>query len=399
MSVLIRWTRSRDFLEVRLRVALPHFYRSLPKVRSLPLPSNPSRDGVKNHRSGRRRSPRPLRGRRSDAHSFGRIENPVRLDYYRGRRKAAVTSCVVLFSGGLDSTTALVWALARYDRVHALTFDYGQRHRVEVAPRPQGRPPARSRAHRPQGRPPADRRLGPDRLGHPTPPFRAAAESDPRPSRDLCPVPQRDLSGPGRRLGRGARSPGPRLRLSRRRFPRLSGHHVAFRPGHGEGHPRRHPGRFRRTEASGHRAAHRPGQGRHHPERSGPRGRFFLFRHMLRRGRATLRGLLLVPPPGPGLEGRRPRGPAPRPSPKGRATMSWTLKVRDKFSAAHYLKEYRGKCEKVHGHTFQVEVEIAVRRARPDRHRVRLHRDQEGPGRDASRPLPPQRDLPVQSVR
>jgi len=44
-----------------------------------------------------------------------------------------VTSCVVLFSGGLDSTTALAWALRRYDRVHALTFDYGQRHRVEVA--------------------------------------------------------------------------------------------------------------------------------------------------------------------------------------------------------------------------------------------------------------------------
>lgn len=42
-------------------------------------------------------------------------------------------SCVVLFSGGLDSTTALVWALDRYDEVRALTFDYGQRHRLEVA--------------------------------------------------------------------------------------------------------------------------------------------------------------------------------------------------------------------------------------------------------------------------
>ncbi len=40
--------------------------------------------------------------------------------------------------------------------------------------------------------------------------------------------------------------------------------------------------------------------------------------------------------------------------------MSWTLKVRDKFSAAHFLKEYKGKCENVHGHTFQVEVAIAV---------------------------------------
>ena len=39
----------------------------------------------------------------------------------------------MLFSGGLDSTTALAWALGRYDRVHALTFDYGQRHRVEIA--------------------------------------------------------------------------------------------------------------------------------------------------------------------------------------------------------------------------------------------------------------------------
>jgi 7-cyano-7-deazaguanine synthase len=41
-------------------------------------------------------------------------------------------SCVVLFSGGIDSTTALYWALDRYDRVFPLTFDYGQRHRVEI---------------------------------------------------------------------------------------------------------------------------------------------------------------------------------------------------------------------------------------------------------------------------
>jgi len=43
-----------------------------------------------------------------------------------------VTSCVVLFSGGLDSTTALYWARKRYGRVFALSFDYGQRHRVEL---------------------------------------------------------------------------------------------------------------------------------------------------------------------------------------------------------------------------------------------------------------------------
>lgn len=40
---------------------------------------------------------------------------------------------VVLFSGGIDSTTALYWALNRYAKVQALTFDYGQRHRIEIA--------------------------------------------------------------------------------------------------------------------------------------------------------------------------------------------------------------------------------------------------------------------------
>jgi 6-pyruvoyltetrahydropterin/6-carboxytetrahydropterin synthase len=40
--------------------------------------------------------------------------------------------------------------------------------------------------------------------------------------------------------------------------------------------------------------------------------------------------------------------------------MSWTLRVRDRFSAAHFLKGYKGKCEKVHGHTFQVEAALRV---------------------------------------
>jgi 6-pyruvoyltetrahydropterin/6-carboxytetrahydropterin synthase len=40
--------------------------------------------------------------------------------------------------------------------------------------------------------------------------------------------------------------------------------------------------------------------------------------------------------------------------------MSWILRVKDKFQAAHYLKNYKGKCEKIHGHTFHVEVQIEV---------------------------------------
>ncbi len=39
---------------------------------------------------------------------------------------------LALFSGGLDSTTALYWAIERHPHVSAITFDYGQRHAIEV---------------------------------------------------------------------------------------------------------------------------------------------------------------------------------------------------------------------------------------------------------------------------
>jgi 7-cyano-7-deazaguanine synthase len=47
------------------------------------------------------------------------------------------TSALVLFSGGQDSTTCLAWALARYERVETIGFDYGQRHRIELEVRPK----------------------------------------------------------------------------------------------------------------------------------------------------------------------------------------------------------------------------------------------------------------------
>jgi len=40
---------------------------------------------------------------------------------------------LVLFSGGQDSATSLAWALNRFACVETVGFDYGQRHRVELA--------------------------------------------------------------------------------------------------------------------------------------------------------------------------------------------------------------------------------------------------------------------------
>ena len=167
--------------------------------------------------------------------------------YYNG----AAMKSVVLFSGGIDSTTALAWARARSSEVHALTFDYGQRHRIEVAMAeadgaPHGRP-----ADRPRDRPGPLRRIGPDRSRGGAPAMPEAVRHRARPALDLRPLPER---GPplARRLVRRS----PRLRhgrhgLQRHRFAGLSRHAAGVRPGDERGRQGGNAGRVRRPRASG----------------------------------------------------------------------------------------------------------------------------------------------------
>ncbi len=44
----------------------------------------------------------------------------------------------------------------------------------------------------------------------------------------------------------------------------------------------------------------------------------------------------------------------------------WSLRVGSDFSSSHQLRNYRGKCENIHGHNFLVEVEVSGKELDPD---------------------------------
>jgi len=44
----------------------------------------------------------------------------------------------------------------------------------------------------------------------------------------------------------------------------------------------------------------------------------------------------------------------------------WRLTVRGEFSSAHALRHYQGKCERMHGHNYTVEMTVEGKNLTPD---------------------------------
>ncbi|MFA7507187.1 MAG: 7-cyano-7-deazaguanine synthase QueC [Bacilli bacterium] len=47
-------------------------------------------------------------------------------------RNLDIKKCIIALSGGQDSATVLSWAKQKFDEIYAVSFNYGQRHKIEL---------------------------------------------------------------------------------------------------------------------------------------------------------------------------------------------------------------------------------------------------------------------------
>ena len=73
----------------------------------------------------------------------------------------------------------------------------------------------------------------------------------------------------------------------------------------------------------------------------------------------------------------------------------YIINVTRHYDSAHFLREYNGKCERLHGHRYMVEAAMALRGPRRGRHGVRLHRRQARAACDDRRAGPPEPQRPA----
>ncbi len=67
----------------------------------------------------------------TNTHNQENVDTPLN-NPYNNAQDNVQENAVVLLSGGLDSVTCLYWAKARYHKVTAISFNYGQRHNSEL---------------------------------------------------------------------------------------------------------------------------------------------------------------------------------------------------------------------------------------------------------------------------
>ena len=102
-----------------------------------------------------------------------------------------------------------------------------------------------------------------------------------------------------------------------------------------------------------------------------PRGRWSCCAAGDRRGAARAGG-------GRGADRARLRG--------GACPAKYTVRVEARFESAHYLREYRGISEPLHGHSYKVEADLAARGGGVDRRRDRRRfRERQAQARSCSR--------------